>query len=30
MVFDLTVVSAHVSAGFSADAIIRPADDQEA
>jgi hypothetical protein len=25
MVFDRTVVSAHVSAGFSADAIIRPA-----
>ncbi|GAB3391903.1 hypothetical protein [Azotobacter armeniacus] len=30
MVFDRTVVSAHVSAGFIADAIIRPADDQEA
>ncbi|WP_141108075.1 hypothetical protein [Azotobacter beijerinckii] len=29
MVFDRTVVSAHVSAGFSA-AIIRPADDHEA
>ncbi|GAB3478659.1 hypothetical protein [Azotobacter salinestris] len=30
MVFDWTVVSAHVSAGFIADALIRPADDQKA
>lgn len=30
MVFDRTVVSAHISAGFIVDAIIRPADDQEA
>jgi len=30
MVFDRTVVAAHVSAGFIADAIIRPADAQKA
>lgn len=30
MVFDRTVVSAHVNAGFIADAIIRLADDQKA